>query len=261
MPRNIEQLIDCINFCQEQGINYKPIGNCTNTVFSDDGYRGIIISTRLLNNLTISDSQVIIDCGLSLSRASSMLARDGVYLPPELYGIPGTCGGMVRNNAGAFGVCTADILVWGLFYDTESKHVLKLSKEEIDFSYRSSILFKKPLVLLQACFKTIASDKASFIESINYCKRKRLSTQPTLPSLGSFYKRDGRIIPPILIEELGLKGYSVGGAGISEKHAGFIVNNGYATFADILSLAKYIEARVFDSYGIRLLREAELVQC
>ena len=258
-PKSIDDLIVIIKSLKMLRQKYKIIGGCTNTFFSDMGYDGVIVSTKCIKGKNVSGDSISVCCGESLASLLQYCAANGYNIAAELFGIPGTLGGAVRNNAGAFGKDISDSFISGEFFDCDSYNIFTLSKREMQFSYRSSILQKENLVFLHGNFKIepLAVDiiKNNFRDVVN----KRIASQPTEPSLGSFFKRSNEIIPSKMIDLAGLKGTRVGDAEISKKHAGFIVNRGCASANDINELAILVEKTIFEKYGIRLLREAEYV--
>ena len=258
-PQDIEGLMLSVNACRENSVKYKVIGNCTNTAFDGRGFSGAVISTRSIKGYFLKGSVVEIECGALYSTVASALSEQGVILPPELCGIPASIGGMVRNNAGAYGACVADIIAHADLYFPEEGEIRRAYPDELELSYRSSSIIRSGAVLISAGLLAEKGNAEHFKAAVAALRDKRRASQPASPSLGSFYKRDGEIIPARLIDSLGLKGFSVGGAQISKKHAGFIINSGGASFYDILRLADFIEKRVFEEFSVRLTREAELV--
>ena len=197
---------------------------------------------------------------MRLSKLITFALQMDKSLLPGLYGVPASVGGAVRNNAGAFGDSISDWYKSGIFYSPSYNRIIEITNYDMNFAYRSSKIIGSDLILLEACFRFTNKNKEIIKENIADVTAKRRSTQPTLPSLGSFFKRNGDFIPSRAIDELGLKGISIGGAGISRKHAGFIVNLGDAKARDIDKLASFIEAEVLSAFGVSILREAEFVK-
>ncbi len=258
-PKNPQELILLLKLCRSLQIRYKILGGCTNTFFCDSGFDGAIISTKKMTDVFPSERAMIAEAGVPLV---SMLkkARDfNLELKSELFGIPGSVGGAIRNNAGAFGTDISEIFLGGEFYDPLRDKVIYLNSNDLEFSYRYSLLGREPLVFLRGSFKAKKNDSGCISEGFLHFLNKRKSAQPTCASLGSFFKRSANIIPAQLIDKAGLKGKSIGDAEISKKHAGFIINNGKATADEIDRLAKLAENTVFEKYNVRLVREAELI--
>ena len=256
---SLEDIIRSIEILGEYNVRFLPIGGFSNTVISDEGYDGAIIHTKGFSSFEVCGDEVIADSGILFSNFSKKLALLDRTIAEELSGIPGSVGGMIKNNAGAFGVSISDRFISGEFLDITSGKVISLEKNEMSFSYRTSLLHKRTLFALRARFKLIKKDNASISKGMKYYAEKRRTTQPSEPSLGSFFKRSGDISAGALIDSLGLKGYQVGGASFSKKHAGFIVNQGGATVSDIDLVAKAAEEAVLRVYGVQLEREAEII--
>lgn len=259
-PDSAEKIISAVEICELFSLKYKVIGGCTNTFFSDAGFDGVIISTKYFKNIEFLESSIVVEAGTSLSKMLNASCERGVDISAQLFGIPGSVGGAVRNNAGAFGASISDTFSYGRFYDTDSKKIFKLDSNDMMFSYRNSVLQNNSLIMLKGVFKCIARESAEIKSLFNVSVQKRRASQPRESSLGSFFKRCGDVIPSRLIDEARLKGMRVGGAEVSRKHAGFIINSNKATASDINELAKQIEKIVFERYGVSLIREAEFVE-
>lgn len=259
-PKKQDELILLIKLCQAFSVPYKIIGGCTNTFVCDYGYRGAMIFTKNLSKTDCSGETVTAEAGTSLSVLLRKACSSDLELRSELFGIPGSIGGAIRNNAGAFGAEISDVFVSGSFYDIDNDKVLNLSKNELCFAYRYSILQNQNLVFINGIFKTRPRASEKISADFSKFSGKRRDSQPNDPSLGSFFKRSAEIIPAHLINSAGLKGKRIGGAEVSIKHAGFIINKGGATATDIDLLAKAIEAEVFEKYNVNLTREAELIE-
>lgn len=259
-PENIGELILAINVCLDCSVRYKLIGGCTNTFFSDEGFVGVIISVRNVKTIDVEGTQVVAEAGAPLVSVLKQAAERGVCLASELFGIPGSIGGAIRNNAGAFGAAISDIFEYGSFYDTSESRILELGANDISFSYRSSILQMRNVIFLKGVFKGKRCGADKTFDVFKDVIMRRRSSQPSESSLGSFFKRSGDVIPAILIEKAGLKGLCVGGASVSLKHSGFIINKGNATSSDVDALANHIEKTIFEKYNAVLVREAEYVK-
>ncbi len=259
-PNNRNELIAAIQACKNFSIQYIIIGGCTNTCFSDRGFDGAVIFTSKLKSIKIEDGEIVCEAGCTISEILRFAAHKDLEISSELFGIPGTLGGAVRNNAGAYGKEIADVFVCGEFLDTSDLKVIVLDKESLGFSYRYSYLQNSTTVLLKCKLKTFPSNKEKCFSDFKKITQRRRLQQPNDPSLGSFFKRSDGVIPAKLIDDAGLKGYSVGGASVSDKHAGFIINTDKCTVNQIEILAEYIEKTVMEKYGIRLIREAEIIK-
>lgn len=258
-PKSQTELISLIRIAKAFPIKYKVIGGCSNTYFSDSGFDGMIISTKKLDCFTKKGNLLTLDAGFTLSSAIRSCAYDSIRFLPSLFGIPGTVGGAVRNNAGAFGEELSEAFVEAKLYNPENDKILFLNSEDMMFSYRNSILQNSSLVLLSASFSVQYDDKSTLLRIISKTSEQRRAKQPSSPSLGSYFKRSADVIPAKLIDEAGLKNTFIGGACVSPKHAGFIVNLGNATATDVKKLSEYVADRIFSIYGIMLTPEAEYV--
>ena len=259
-PKSPKELILIIRLCKVFSVQFKIIGGCTNTFVCDEGYRGALILTKHLSQIICSDGKFIAEAGASLNALLKTALSLEFEIKNELFGIPGSIGGAVRNNAGAFGAEISDAFESGLFYDIDNDITVNLTEKDLCFAYRYSILQSENYVLLRGKFKGIKSSPEAISASFSEYSRKRRASQPSTPSLGSFFKRSGEIIPARLIDRAGLKGKTVGGAEVSTKHAGFIINGNAATATDIDTLAKEIESIIFERYNVSLIREVEMIK-
>lgn len=259
-PKSIEELVLLIRLSKAFSARYKIIGGCTNTYFSDNGYDGAIICTKEISDIICQADSLKASAGAFLGTVLKKACACGLELRSELYGIPGSIGGALRNNAGAFGASVSDIFVSGEFYDAERDLILRLDASDLNFSYRYSILQNENIIFLKGSFKAKKNKEENIMSSFSEFSKIRRDTQDTSPSLGSFFKRSGDIIPAKLIDDAGLKGKSFGGAKVSEKHAGFIINFQNASSSDVDTLAKEVESEILKRYNVKLVQEAELVK-
>ena len=257
-PRNAEDIRKTIQACSQFVTPYCILGNGTNVLAPDAGYPGVIIriDTPLTTPLFV-DTTVTCPAGTALS----VLARESVNMRlmglETLSGIPGTVGGAVAMNAGAYGaeirhiIKSVRILKNGRVLDVETK--------KSDFGNRTSNFSAPNVIVLSATFQ-LAHDDGGARERMLETTRQRKEKQPlSFPSAGSVFKRPNGRFAGALIEGVGLKGFSVGGAQVSPLHAGFIVNNGNASERDVLELISIIQQRVYDDSGVRLEREIKLL--
>lgn len=259
VPMTEGELILAVSAAKACGVRFTVLGRGSNVVFDDGGYGGVVISTEKLNSINISGCEITCQCGASFT-ALAAIARDAGLSGLEFaYGIPGAAGGAVVMNAGAYGGEVSAVLINSTYYDAETGDICTIDLQEHCFGYRQSVYKSHPeRIILSATF----SLKERSIEDIrcemNKYMESRKSKQPLeYPSAGSVFKRAPGHYTGQMIEELGLKGYTVGGAQISEKHAGFIVNRGGATSADVSELVSFIKEKVYAGYGVRL--EEELI--
>lgn len=244
----------------KEGLKIYILGRGSNVLFSDDGFRGVVLSTEKLNSVTVDGNKLIAECGASFTQIA-VVARDAGLTGLEFaYGIPGSVGGAVFMNAGAYGGQVSDCLVASTCYDPITGKISYIEKEEHKFGYRTSIYKHNPdRVILTAEFELVPSDKEAVREKMDDFMGRRRDKQPLeYPSAGSVFKRPEGYFVGQMVQELGLKGYTVGGAQVSEKHAGFIINVGGATCSDVLELIEYIKEKVYEAYGVML--ECEVIQ-
>lgn len=239
-------------------------GNCSNVIFSDDGIKKPIILTTKLKNITVEEDDeyvfITADTGASLSSVSRTALANSACGLEFAHGIPGTVGGAVFMNAGAYDGEIKDVFHSCICLDEHGNETLLYNKD-MNFSYRHSILQDKKLILVKAMFKVKKGNKSEIKALMLELAEKRKSKQPLeYPSVGSFFKRPDGYFAAKLIEEAGLKGYTVGGAKVSEKHSGFVINVGKATTADILQLSKHIKDTVFEKFGVMLEEEAMFIE-
>ena len=239
-------------------------GNCSNVLFPDSGLdKTVIITTKLKGISLQKDGEytlVTAEAGATLGSVAKTALDNSLTGLEFAHGIPGTVGGAVFMNAGAYNEEIKDVFHSCLCID-ENGNELRMSPEEMYFSYRKSIMQEKKLILVNATFKLKTGDKDEIKNKMNNLMQRRRDKQPLeYPSVGSFFKRPKDTFAAKLIEESGLKGFSVGGAQVSEKHAGFIINKGNATTTDILHLAEQVKETVFEKFGILLEEEVRIIK-
>ena len=256
-PEDEAELIECVSSAEKP---WFLLGNGTNTVVRDSGYKGAVISTlKALTGIEIKGLSLYSGAGESLARICRYAVENGLSGLEELSGIPGTVGGAVYMNAGAYERDIAAVLSSVRAYDINDKNIIMLTVEECGFGYRNSVFKENELVILSAEFTLAYGDKDTITGRMAEFTRLRNEKQPVdMPSAGSFFKRPEGDFAGRLIEAAGMKGASVGGAMVSVKHAGFIVNTGGATCADVLALASEVKAQVFEKFGV-LLEEEPIV--
>ena len=259
-PKTIDEFTKTISECKRLKRKYFILGNGTNTLCPDEGYNGVVISTKALNNILLTKYNdkvfITLEAGVSLFKLNKLLADLGIEGLEWSYGIPGSIGGAVFMNAGAYGHDIFEFVDYVVVYSRGKSK--KIKKEQIKYSYRNGGLNGK--VILKVGLKLICSCPRPIREKQLYYMKKRIESQPLdYPSAGSVYKRQDKNIPAEIIDKLGLKGAIIGGAKVSEKHAGFIINTGHATTKNILDLMEKIEAKVLLERNIKLEREIKLM--
>lgn len=257
-PKNSNELISLIDTATKSGIRHIVIGNASNVLF-DSGYiDALIIFTRDMKSCKIDENKIIAECGCSLS-ALSVTARNASLSGLEFaYGIPGTLGGAVYMNAGAYGGEISDVLYESTVYDIKNGKISTLSNKDHMFSYRKSIFSNKELILISSTLSMKKGEKEVISRTMSENMKKRTEKQPLeFPSAGSAFKRPQGMFAAELIEKSGLKGFSVNDAQISDKHAGFIINRGNATSDDVLLLINKTINTVKEKFGVVL--EPEII--
>ena len=259
VPETKEALCTLLALSDEYRVNTRILGCGSNLLPSDEGFCGAIISTKKLSKIENSAEYFTAECGTLLNTLISRAAACGMGGLERLFGIPASVGGAVFMNAGAHSTSTADRLVALEVYDRRSGRRLLLPRAALGFSYRESRLqHAREMVALRAFFRFTPCDREELRATVREVCRIRRSTQPLeLPSAGSAFRRPPEGEVWRMIDAVGLRGYRIGGAQISEKHAGFIVNRGGATAADVRALLSLCEERVYAACGVRLVREIE----
>ena len=260
-PDNERKIISALDFLEENKICYKVIGRSSNILFPDTKVNTVLIKTDNMRGAEISRKIVRLSSGETLFSNARYFAKNGVGGISELCGIPGSIGGLIRNNAGAFGREIGDLVKSVKAYFPENKQILHLENKDLSFEYRSSIFKSNNLVVLSADLKMqYDSSPNDILREIEMYKDLRRNSQPTgFPSLGSVFKRPKGDFAARLIDISGLKGFSIGGAEVSSKHAGFIINKGNATSNDFRLLVEYIKQTVFELQGVKLEEEIEFL--
>lgn len=260
-PRNAEQLVLLLNFAGECGARPYVLGNGTNVLFPDEGVDRLVISTRDMADIQLLvGGRVRAGAGASLARTAVFACQKGLAGLEFAHGIPGSVGGGVCMNAGAYGGELAQVIesVTVLFPDEGVKTV---PCADMAFGYRCSLLTEHPdAVALSAVFALHPDDSAAIRSRMDDLMARRKASQPLeYPSAGSTFKRPEGYYAGTLIDQCGLKGLTVGGAQVSEKHAGFVINRGGATCADVKELIRQIQERVFAQAGVRLEPEVRII--
>lgn len=263
-PKSGEQLVLLLSFAGECGAKPLVIGKGTNLLAPDEGLDRLVIDTSAgLNRIESGGSPdtIVAEAGAPLARLADFACKQGLTGLEFAHGIPGTVGGAVCMNAGAYGGEMKQV-VQGVSVLFPEEGVKFLSNEEMDFGYRRSLLSDHPdAVVLSAVFRLTPGDPAAIRESMRDLMARRKASQPLeWPSAGSTFKRPAGYFAGTLIDQCGLKGLTVGGAQVSGKHAGFIINRGGATAADVTALIAQVQERVFEQTGVRLEPEVRIVR-
>ena len=255
-PRDAEELRSLVSLAKAHGIRHIIVGNASNILFDDKGFDGLVIFTTAMRSVEWNGDTVTAACGASLTGLSAAATKTGVSGLEFAFGIPGTIGGAVYMNAGAYGSEISAVLTESTYLGSEE--FLTRSAEEHRFGYRTSIYRSTNDIILSATFRLTLDDPAEIAARAEQNMTSRRSKQPLeYPNAGSVFKRPEGAFPGALIEKAGLKGLRIGGAEISEKHANFIVNRGGATASDVLKLVDTARREVYQKFGISL--ETEII--
>lgn len=261
VPENTEQLIFAIMCCIENNVPYYVIGNGSNLLVGDKGYRGVIIQLfKNFSSIRVDGEKINVTSGAMLSAVAKTALDNSLCGMEFASGIPGTVGGAVCMNAGAYGGEMKDIIESVTVLDIKTGEVSELTNAQAQFAYRTSGIMKSGNIVLNAVFSLKKGDKAEISEKMNTLNAQRREKQPLeFPSAGSTFKRPEGYFAGKLIDDSGLRGYSVGDAQVSEKHCGFVVNKGNATAEDVLKLIDDVTKIVYDKFGVKLEPEVRII--
>ena len=250
-PRNVENLKKLLKFLNEKNISWYILGGGSNIILPDKDFDGVIIRLDKLNDFSITKDIITAESGLYLSKFVKNMLDNGYTNYGSLLGIPGLLGGAIIGNAGAYGVSIFDY----------RGNISILKKSDINYDYRYTELKEKNIIVLEAKFEGIKGDVAEELEKINDNMKKRKSTQPLeYKNAGSVFKNPPGASAGYLIEHAGLKGFSIGGAKISERHANFIINYNNATSSDIIKLINLTKKEVKMKFNEELELEQVIVK-
>ena len=260
VPANSEEVKEIILLCKKEEVPFYIVGNGSNLLVGDKGVRGVVIQIfKSMNQITVDGNQITAQAGASLAQIASAALAEELTGFEFAAGIPGTLGGAVVMNAGAYGGEMKDVLVSATVL-TEDGEVLELPLEELALGYRTSIVKEKNYIVLEAKI-ALQKGKAEEIRAyMDDLRQRRVDKQPLeYPSAGSTFKRPEGYFAGKLIQDAGLKGFTVGGAQVSEKHSGFVINIGDATAADIVSLMEQVSDIVKKDSGVTLEPEVKRI--
>lgn len=258
---DVEALRRGVRFCRERQLKHMVIGKGSDLLFSDKEYEGVIFSLQNgLNKVHMNGLEIKAEAGVGMIYLAYQAAKTGLSGFEFMSGIPGTVGGGVYMNAGAYKYCVADVFTSAVVLD-ENCELRTLSKADMHFDYRKSILQDhQEWILIEVTFTMNAKDPQDIMAVLDKRKEKRMATQPwNFASAGSVFRNFNNKPAWQFIDECGLRGYEIGGAQVSPKHSNFIVNNGYASAKDILDLILLVQKTVFDHCHVELKREVILV--
>lgn len=258
-PKTKVEVQELIKYFKEKNLPYIVIGNGSNLLVRDGGLRGAVICLTELNKAYVEGNKLHAECGVLLSTASNEALKNSLKGFEFASGIPGTVGGAVTMNAGAYGPEIKDVIESAEVMDIEG-NIFSLNLEELDLSYRNSIVQKNNYIVLDAVFKLENGNYTDIKNRMDELNKRRRDKQPlSYPSAGSTFKRPEGYFAAKLIEDCGLKGMKIGGAMVSELHSGFIINYDNSTAADILNLIKEVQRIVMEKYNVRMETEVKII--
>ena len=257
-PASTEEVSLSVKILNRNGISYFILGNGSNLLVSDEGIDKVVIYTGKLTDISVCGNKITAGSGCILSRVASEAAKNSLSGMEAIHGIPGSVGGAAYMNAGAYGYEMSQIVEYTEYVD-KSGNICRAYGEENCFGYRRS-RFSDDGIVTSVCFSLEGGNSEEIYSKMaDYAKKRRESQPLEYPSAGSVFKRPEGYFAGKLIQDSGLKGRTVGGAQVSEKHAGFIINIGGATCADVLNLVEIIQNTVNDNYGVQLEMEIKKV--
>ena len=259
--KDVDSLIKTIKYCGKHRVKYLVIGRGSNLLFSDREYEGLIISlNECFNEIKVNGSTMIAQAGVPMISLSYQAAKIGLSGFEFMGGIPGSIGGGIYMNAGAYKYDLASVVKMVTLLN-EKHEVVTFNNEQMDFSYRHSICQdNRKLIVLEVTFELTAKSPDEIKAVLDKRKERRMSSQPwNMPSAGSVFRNPQDKPAWQYIDECGLRGYEIGGAQVSPKHSNFIVNNGYASAKDIYDLIMLVQEKVNEKFGVKLRREVGLI--
>ncbi len=260
IPESFSEIKDVIDLCKNYGVSYTVIGNGSNILISDDGISGVIIKISSgLSSVKIDGENVFAEAGVLLSTLANKVKTERLTGLEFASGIPGTLGGALVMNAGAYGGEMKDVVKKIGYLDSDGE-IKEISGKDAGFGYRKSIFNDSQKIILYAELSLKKGDIGEISDKMQELNQKRKDKQPlNFPSAGSTFKRPEGYFAAKLIEDAGLKGYTVGGAKVSEKHAGFVVNFNDATAEDVKKLMEDVKDKVFEKFGVTLEPEVKFL--
>ncbi|MDD3839887.1 MAG: UDP-N-acetylmuramate dehydrogenase [Clostridia bacterium] len=260
MPSTTGQLTSIIQMCRQQSIPYYIVGNGTNLLVRDKGIRGLVIKIgERMKKVSIQGNVIYAQAGVFLSSLSNMAVKNSLKGLEFASGIPGSLGGAIAMNAGAYGGEMKDVVTKVELLDCQGKYI-ELDNVHMDFGYRSSIVQKNNYIVLGAALSLEYGEYEICRAMVNEFTKRRTGKQPlNMPNAGSIFKRPKGFYAGKLIQDSGLKGFTIGDAMVSDIHCGFIVNKGKATAQDVISLIRHIQKEVKNNFGVELNTEVKIL--
>ena len=264
VPEDAASLGRGVALCRAEGVDYFITGNGSNLLVGDVGYRGVVFHIcHTMDDVAYEEkgTELLVEAGagVMLSSLARQVSSKGYTGFEYATGIPGTLGGGVTMNAGAYGGEISDNLLWAELMD-ETGAVLRLERDRLKLSYRHSVMMEQSLVVLRAGFSFTKGDAMAITQKVAELSRSRKEKQPLeYPSAGSTFKRPEGYFAGKLIQDCGLKGFRVGDAMVSEKHSGFVINVGHATAADVMTLIRHVQQEVDRQFCVRIEPEVRMI--
>ncbi|MBF1276378.1 MAG: UDP-N-acetylmuramate dehydrogenase [Parvimonas micra] len=261
-PREVSDIVETIKICRENSIKFFVIGNGSNLLVPDEGYDGVIIKLKgEFSTIQVEGEYLIVNSGAKLSEVYTVAYENSLTGFEFASGIPGTIGGAIYMNAGAYGGEMKDIVESVQVLDLDNFELRELKNEELEFSYRKSIIQRKNYIVTTIKLKLQKGNKEEINAVYEDLRERRNSKQPlNFGSAGSTFKRPEGHFASKLIEDAGLKGYHINDAWVSEKHSGFVVNKGNASYKEVMELIEYVQNVVFEKFGVKLETEVRILK-
>lgn len=260
IPKRKEEIKLVLDYCRSEKKRYFVLGNGSNVLFADEGFDGIVISiSEYMNNITAEGHSIYAEAGALLSKTAAFAAKHALTGMEFAAGIPGSIGGAIVMNAGAYGGEMKDIVSFADILEADGT-IRRYDREALDFGYRKSVIDGRKIVLGVA-LKLREGDTEAIGRKMEELKTARISKQPLeYPSAGSAFKRPEGYFAAKLIDDSGLRGCRVGGAMVSEKHCGFVINYENATAADVMALLEVVRKTVYEKYQVMLEPEVRIIR-
>lgn len=259
-PGNAEELRELQKICEEENVPYYIIGNGSNLLVSDEGLRGAVIQIyHNMNQVVVEGDVIRVQAGILLSTLAKVALEHGLSGLAFAAGIPGTVGGAVVMNAGAYGGEMKDVIA-EVTVMTRTGEILHIPKDQLELSYRNSVVKKNNYIVMEVVLQLQSGDRAEIQAEMERLKEQRVSKQPLqYPSAGSTFKRPKGHFAGKLIMDAGLRGYCVGGAQVAKKHCGFVINRDGASAKDVMRLMEDVKAKVKEQFGVELEPEVQFL--
>ncbi|RVU54596.1 UDP-N-acetylmuramate dehydrogenase [Anaerosphaera multitolerans] len=259
-PESEEDLISALKICKERNLKHIVLGNCTNVLAKDEGFDGVVIMLKgVLKDISVSGDLVTASAGATLREVAEHALEKSLKGLEFAHGIPGSVGGGVIMNAGAYDGELKDVVESVRLLDNDL-NIIELDNKEMNFGYRQSIAQEKGYIVLSAKFKLNKGNYEEIKSKMEDLMKRRSDKQPLdMPSAGSTFRRPEGYFAGKLIDDSGLRGFTHGGAGISEKHCGFVVNKNNATSKEIKETIEIVQKVVYDNFNVKLVREVKYI--